>query len=112
MDTQIKTNRMLIFGLGKDRVGWDSNTNNWDTDYKWCLYIGFILLFYCTIALCCIMAGRCSKGGRDREILCNEEVQTTDQRKYRTQRPQSHYDVQESYYEEPVVSVHIFLSVI
>ncbi len=89
-------NRMLFFGLGLNRAGYDTNPEDWQNDYKWCLYIGFLLLFYCTIALCCICAGRCSKGGRNREVLTNEEVATEDRRKRRVKRRgATSYDVVE-----------------
>ena len=93
MTQETPQGRMLLFGLSLYRPGWDDNSESWDVDYKWCLYIGFILLFYCTIALCCIMAGRCSKGGRDREVHTNEEVSTVDRRKRRAVRSQQSYDV-------------------
>ena len=110
MTTHEKTARRMlgIFGLGQDRVGWDGNTGDWDDDYRWCLYIGFILLFYCTLALCCICAGRCSKGGRNREVLINEQFQTIDQRKRRVKRrPASYAVVEEEVIEEPVVNIYL-----
>lgn len=104
--THTQPQRLLLFGLGQKRVGWNSDPNEWYDDYRWCLYIGFILLFYCTMALCCIMAGRCSKGGRNREVHTNEEVQTVDLRKRRVRRrPDSYAYVEEDVIiEEPVVS--------
>lgn len=109
MTNTISNNRMLLFGLGQDRVGWDGNRGDWEDGYRWCLYIGFILLFYCTLALCCIMAGRCSKGGRNREIHTNEEIQTSDMRKRRVKRRPASYAVVEEdvIVEEPMVTFTI-----
>ena len=99
--------RILLFDLGQYAVGWDNNPDNWDDGFRWLLFVGFIFLSYCAIALCCIMAGRCSKGGRNREVHTNEQIDTYDatQRRVKKRAP-SDYEVVEdrSFYDEPVVS--------
>lgn len=100
--TSQTSKRLLLWGLGRNRIGWDSTADAWHDDYRWCLYIGFILLVYCTLALCCIMAGRWSKGGRNREVHTNEEVSHNNQRRNEVKR---HYTTESSYevIEEEIV---------